>query len=205
MKTDISQKRGTFIGKVHSLMQEFHFARKDVLMKLVTTYTTSFYGSPLWDPLSADCDRIYKSWNVTIRNIFGVDRTTHRYLIEPLSKSIHPKVMLLSRLVGFYRAQLKSPKLTIQFLIRIAESDQRTILGRTLNFICVGCGLKPDEIHKLTPHMVKTRMSYMKIPENEKWRIPMIDEILNLRNESAVIPGFTLSELEAMLYNLCTS
>ena len=100
---------------------------------------------------------------------------------------------------------MKSPKLTIQFLIRIAESDQRTILGRTLNFICVGCGLKPDEIHKLTPHMVKTRMSYMKIPENEKWRIPMIDEILNLRNESAVIPGFTVSELEAMLYNLCTS
>ena len=74
---------------------------------------------------SAYCDRIYRSWNVAIRNIYGVDRTTHRYLIEPLSKSLHPKVMLLSRLVGFYKAQLKSPKMTVRFLIKIAENDTR--------------------------------------------------------------------------------
>ena len=205
MKTDISLKRGKFIGKVHSLMQEFHYASKDVMMKLVDTYTTSFYGSPLWDPLSADCDRIYRSWNVAIRNIYGVDRTTHRYLIEPLSKSLHPKIMLLSRLVGFYKAQLKSPKMTIQFLIKIAEKDHRTILGRTLDFIRVKCGLKANEIDKLTPLMVKRKMSYMKIPEQEQWRVPMIDELLSLRDGSGIIPGFYLSEVEAMLFNLCCS
>ena len=69
MKADLALKRGKFVGKVHSLMQEFHFARKDVLMKLINTYTTSFYGSPLWDPLSTDCDRLYRCWNVTIRNL----------------------------------------------------------------------------------------------------------------------------------------
>ena len=50
MRADISLKRGKFVGKIHSLMQELHFASKDVLMKLVNTYTTSFYGSSLWDP-----------------------------------------------------------------------------------------------------------------------------------------------------------
>ena len=101
----------------------------------VITYTTSFYGSPLWDLMSADCDRIFRSWNVAIRNLLGVDRRTHRYMIEPLSQSLHPKVMLLSRLVGFYKAQSKSPKMSIRFLIGISENDQRTNLGKTLEYI----------------------------------------------------------------------
>ena len=205
MKSDISLKRGKFIGKVHSLMQEFHFASKDVLMKLIDTYTTSFCGSPLWDPLSADCDRIYRSWNVTIRNIFGVDRTTHRYLIEPLSKSLHPKVMLLSRLDGFYKAQLKSPKMTVRFLIKIAENDKRTVLGRTLDFLCVKCGLKATEVDKLIPHMVKSKMDYMEIPKHEQWRIPMIEEVLRIREGSGYIPGFTSTEVDEILLNICCS
>ena len=47
MKADISLKKGKFVGKIHSMMQEFHYANKAVLMKLVNMNTTSFYGSPL--------------------------------------------------------------------------------------------------------------------------------------------------------------
>ena len=114
MKTDISLKRGKFIGKIHSITQEFHFAREEVLIKLLNTYTTSFYGSPLWDPLSNSCEKIYSSWNVTMRNVLNVDRTTHRYLIEPLSNTLHPKIMLISRMIGFYKSQLESPKFCIR-------------------------------------------------------------------------------------------
>ena len=47
MKTDLTIKRGQFIGKVNALLQEFHYASYHVLLKLLGTYTTSFYGSPL--------------------------------------------------------------------------------------------------------------------------------------------------------------
>ena len=101
MKIDCTLKRGRFIGKTNSLLQEFHFVKKEVLMKILNIYTTSFYGSGLWDLYSREVDRLYKAWNVTIRKALSIPNTTHRYLIEPLSGCIHPKVMLASRLTKF--------------------------------------------------------------------------------------------------------
>ena len=123
MKSDIALKRGRFIGKINSILQEFHFAHESVLIKLLNIYSTSFYGSQLWDPLSNSCDRIYRSWNVAMRNVLNLDRKTHRYMIEPLSDCIHPKIMLLSRMVAFYKMQLDSPKFCIRYLIKLAEKD----------------------------------------------------------------------------------
>ena len=94
MKRDTAVKRGKFIGKVNSLLQEFHYTDPAVVIKLLKVYCTSFYGSSLWDIYSADVDRLYKSWNVSVRNIFNVPFTTHRYLIEPLSDCPHPKTMI---------------------------------------------------------------------------------------------------------------
>ena len=169
-------KRGKFVGKIHSLMQEFHFASESLRMKLLNTYTTSFYGSPLWDPLSGECDRIYRCWNVAVRKLFGVDRKTHRFLIEPLSESIHPKVILLSRMVGFYKAQIESPKFCVRFLVRLSEGDKRTVLGKTLDHLRTACGLAHDETMKLTPSLIKRSLKYMELPEDEKWRVPLLKE-----------------------------
>ena len=44
---DFCMKRGDFIGRVHSILQEFHFANPLVKMRMFSIYTTSFYGSCL--------------------------------------------------------------------------------------------------------------------------------------------------------------
>ena len=136
MKIDLGQKRGKFIGKVLSLLQELSFVDSDVFVKLLNIYTTSFYGSSLWDIFSTDCERLYKSWNVTIRQVFGVDRCTHRYLIETISNSMHPKVMLSSRYVAFYRSISKSTKFPVRLLARFFKADKITVLGKTLETLC---------------------------------------------------------------------
>ena len=91
MKIDCTIKRGRYIGKVNSLLQEFHFVSPKVKMKLMTIFATSFYGSCLWDLQSSECDRIFKSWNVTVRNVFGVTPTSHKYLVEPLAGTPHAR------------------------------------------------------------------------------------------------------------------
>ena len=63
----------------------------------------SLYASSLWDLYSNDAEKIYKSWNVTVRNVFSLDRKTHCRLIEPLSGCFHLKTALLSRYVKFYQ------------------------------------------------------------------------------------------------------
>ena len=53
MKVDLSQKRGTFIGRMNSLLQEFHYVDPDVLIKIINIFNTSYYGSSLWDIFSS--------------------------------------------------------------------------------------------------------------------------------------------------------
>ena len=45
MKLDIGNKRGKFIGKVTSILQEFHYVDPEILTKIMNIFTTSFYGS----------------------------------------------------------------------------------------------------------------------------------------------------------------
>ena len=49
MKKDITTKKGQFIGKIISLLQEFHYDTSDIVMKIINIYAVSFVGSCLWD------------------------------------------------------------------------------------------------------------------------------------------------------------
>ena len=68
LQTDCVLQMGRFIGKVSSLLKEFHFVDHSTFVKLLRVYATSFYGSNIWDLYSEEVERIYKSWNVTTRS-----------------------------------------------------------------------------------------------------------------------------------------
>ena len=133
MKHDIAVKRGKFIGKLNSLLQEFHFAEPEVFMKLLNFYCSTFYGSNLWNLYSAEVDKIFKSWNVTVRNVSNLPFTTHRYVIEPKSSCMHPKVMLASCYITFIDSLRSSHKLNVKFLVDLVKDDNRTLTGKTLS------------------------------------------------------------------------
>ena len=114
MKVDIALKRGAFIGKVNSLLQEFHAVSPEVFIKILNVYATSLYGSNTWDILSTDCEKLYNSYNVTIRNALHIDRCTHRYLIQPLSGNPHLKVMLASWYASFFQSLVVIRKMAIK-------------------------------------------------------------------------------------------
>ena len=205
MKSDIAQKRGKFIGKVNSLMQEFHYASTSVMMKLINVYTTSYYGSPLWDLCSADCNRIYSSWNVTVRNILHLERTTHRYMIEPLSGCMHPKVMLASRYVGFYHGLVNSNKFSVRYLARLAERDMRTVMGKTLNYILEQCNMDSSQLSQLSSSVVKSNLKYNEATEDTKWRVELALELGKVRDGEVEVEGFTSKEIDVMLAHVCTT
>ena len=85
MNIDISTKRGSFIGKVTSIFQEFHYAASNVLIKLISTNACNIYDSNLWDLFSPDSQKLFNSYNVMVRHVFKLPRTTHRNLLETLT------------------------------------------------------------------------------------------------------------------------
>ena len=135
----------------------------------------------------------------------NLDRKTHRYMIEPLSDCIHPKIMLLCRMVAFYKMQLDSPKFCIRYLIKLAEKDMRTIIGKTLSYVAVNCGNLDTENHKLNPGMIKRRMKYIETSNEDQWQVILAFELKLLRDEELTLEGFTDQEVEELLTYACLS
>ena len=199
MTRDCSIKRAKFIGKLNSLSQEFHYVEPETYMKILNIYSTSFYGSGLWNIFGDNCERLYKAWNVSVRIAFNVDRTTHRYLIESISGSLHPKVMLASRFSKFHQSMKSSDKLCNRLLASLFEGDHRTVFGKTLSKIADHCDCAMEQ---LSPSLVKRRMRYHDPPDTEVWRLPIARELTSSRLK---IPGFSNDELKKILHHICTT
>ena len=200
MKVDLSMKRGQFIGKVNSLLQEFHSVDPVVSVKILNIYTTSFYGSGLWDLQSAGCERLLKAWNVAIRHALSLPVTAHRYLIESLSGCLHPKTMLASRLVKFNATLLSSRKTSVQFLARLCDNDFRTVMGKNMGSI------RADLLGEaVTAGSVKKNLKYFPVPDDESWRVQAIKELLAVRAGQATLSQFEYEDISDMINILSTT
>jgi len=201
MKRDISIKRAKFISKINSLNQEFHFSSPAFVVKLYKIYACSFHGSCSWDLYSDSVNKLYTSWNIAIRILFELPRNTHRYFIEPISECNHLKTMLCSRFVNFYANLCKSTKHSIRLLTALCKDNLRTTLGNNLHNITLDC---LTSVKSLTKTIVKNNMKYFDIPEENRWRIEFVKEILNLKIDQLQIEGFHDDELNEIINFLCT-
>ena len=206
MKLDIALKRGQMIGKINSLLQEFHFLDPKLILKLIMIYATSLPGSCLWNLLSPDSERVFTSWNVTIRNVFKLDRRTHRSLIEPLSEQNHLKTALFSRFLTFYKSLINCKKLSIRYLCQIVSSDKHSQMGKILTYISKSCLTAREDVESLSKTEVKRKFCYYAIDESEKWREIVARELLQARqNKQLEIPGFDNAEIETLFNFICTN
>ena len=202
MKRDMQIKRGKFIGKVNALLQELHFCTPETLMKMINIYCTSFYGSGLWNLTSPECERLFKAWNVTIRKVWGLPNTTHRYLIEPISAVMHPKVMLARRYTSFVSSLLSSPKFAVRLMAHSSCNDLRTVMGKCLLYISRECGYRCWTEGVLKPIVIKKYMKYFPVPDDQQWRVGLIQELLT---EDLQVEGFADSEIKEMVDYLCVN
>ena len=160
-------KRGCFIGRVNSLLQEFHNISPKLQIQLINSFATSLYGSSLWDLYSVECEKLFKTWNTTIRNVLKIYWATHRQFIETLSEFPHLKVALLSWYINFYHSLKTCPQFSIRYLTQIMNNNKQSHMRKTLNLI----------VRKLTfyrivlttkANMVKSRIKYPCLLENEE-------------------------------------
>ena len=201
MKADCLSKRGKFIGKVNSLLQEFHYVEPEVMVRLLNIYTTSYYGSVLWDLYSPEVTKIYSSWNVTMRKIFRLPWTTHRYLIEPISCTRHPKTMLTGRMMKFMESLRTSSKSSVRYLVNSVVDDRRTLVGRTVSRIAKECDISRGSLTSRDGYKVK----YFGIPAENEWKVSILLELLKARNGCIAIPEMGMDEISMMIDDICTN
>ena len=164
---DIMEKRAQYIVKINELRQEFHFADPSLIAKLNGIYNTHFYGAPLWDLFSNETMKVVGAWNTSHRILFQLPRTTHRYLIEPLSKRPHIMISIWKRFHKFCSSIASSKKFTLRHIYHLIKNGCRTTTGKNLRNI-----------------MLRTNADtapYYVIPDGEIWRVPLIREVLDIK------------------------
>ena len=176
-----------------------------ILTRLVLTYATSFYASGLWNLLSKECEKLYTSWNVTIRQIFNISRRSRRYLIEPVSLCQHLKTSLAARFVTFVDSLINSNKFSVRFLARLCQADKRTVVGKTMGMLLDTCGLDESMANDLTASHIKRCLKYSNISIGEEWRVCLVRELIDVRDGQFDVQGFSKGEIETLLETVCES
>ena len=142
---------------------------------------------------------------MTIRLVYNLDRCRDRYQIEPVSQCLHPKVMIASRYVTFYKSMVKSEKFGVRFLAKLNERDLRTVLGRTLKSLISQCGLEESRLEDLCASTVKRKCAYFSVPENKKWELPILQEFIRIRDGNLLLENMGQENINEMIEHLCTS
>ena len=101
--------------------------------------------------------------------------------------------------MSFYETIEASSKLCIRFLFNLCKNNLNTVLGRNLFSIANDCFVNPD----LSKMLVKKQIKYDDVPMEHEWKVPVLQELLNLRMNSLYDEGFDDYVITEMINMLC--
>ena len=202
MKQDMKVKRAAFIGKNNELNQEFWFCHPLTKLKLNMIYNFHFTGSPLWDLFSREAIMFENTWNTSVRIMFDIPLQTHKYFIEPLSKTKHLKKVLLRRFISFIKQIENSTKNSTKELLYFIKSDTRSTTGSNLRNLLLLTD--KNNINELGMDDIE-KIEYCSIKKEDAWKVHFVNEITDIKFGQLELENFTKEELNEILVHLCTS
>ena len=132
--------------------------------------------------------------------ILKIPPLTHNYLIESLSNCFHVKVMLAARFIQFHESLQNNKKSIVRFLCSMCINNRRTIHGRNFFKLQRHLNCKPEE---LSNYFIKDNMKYKPLPDEEQWRVPLILNLLEIRNKTMSLDAFDSKEINKTIEQTC--
>ena len=133
--TDVTHKRCDFIGYFNKLMSNFVFIQPAILSNLFKTYCCSYYGSIPWHYNSHGFDKYCIQWNKSVRKIFSLPNTAHRWLLCPLMGQYHIKYQLYMKDIKLlYNMNMFVNNTIVQECLHNAMYNANTVIGYKLAF-----------------------------------------------------------------------
>ena len=178
---DTQIKWARYIERNVELNQEFPFSHPVVKCKLNRIYNSSFPGSVLYDLTSDPVKCLVNSWSTSVRQMWNLPVTAHRYLLEPLSGE-HAFSMIITRFVKFLQKVQKSEKLAVQFMLAKVICNVRSVTGNNVRYI-QGLSENFSDILKISPKSLKRKLSYFPIDMIDQWRVDLIREVTDIKSD----------------------
>ena len=200
MKSDLLCKRGMLFDSVHKIQQQFGYCHPDLVMKLIGIYSTSLYGSPLWEYYSPEYMKLTRSWNIVTKMVWNLPFATHTRFLESLSPMPHIGSALEGRYLGFLEGLTKTNKPFLSLLFNSCKLDMCSVTGRNIDILMSNhekrnlCSLLQAR------HDLGRRRRYS-IAEGEKWKTDMIRELALV----IIALDFMEEDAQTILEFICTS
>ena len=120
---DTKVKLAKYVDRCNSLNQEFHYAHPFTKVKLNNIYNSHYTGSQLWDLGSREMEKLVSTYNKSVKIMFNLPWSTHRYFIEPLSQEPHVLKQLYKRNLTFISKIKNSGKTPLKTLLNLSKND----------------------------------------------------------------------------------
>ena len=197
MDQDITEKRAMYVAKNNELAQEFYFAHYKTKIWVNNVFNTSFYSSPLWGIFTKNYRKLERSWNVSQRIMLNLPRTTHRYFLEPLTKTMHVTKSVKKRFINFINKIREGKKKVLRNVLQEIEKDCRSTTGRNIRKILLDHNALELSDIDVNKH------PYKEVKDSNIWKIGMMDEILAIKSGSHQLDGFAKKEVDVICEFLC--
>ena len=109
---------------------------------------------------------------------------------------------VLSRYPAFYRKLLQSPSKEVRVLARMVSDDPRSSTCTNLRYLQNMTGLAAPEFYSSA--RIKMELPTKQVPEAERWRLGLLDNLLKLKKERFMKVEDSKS-ICAMIDSLCST
>ena len=108
---------------------------------------------------------------------------------------------LIGNFLNFIKQVRNSPKQVLRQLYSVTKNDVRSTTGSNLRNILLLTDL--SNIDDLQPSTV-SKIKYKDMLDRDKWRIPLIKEVMDMKYCNTFPEGWTQEEMDEILEIACT-
>ena len=186
MDHDTEIKNAKFINSAVEIRQTFKAAAPSEQVKSLKIYSSSFYGSNLWDLGGSKAKKVYSSWNTSVKLAWGLPQQTRTYFLQQLLYCgfSSARVDILSRFVTFFHGLLASASYEVQVLSRLFARDRKSVTGKNLALIRELTGLNPWSASLGSIRSALISQEKVEVPPTDIWRLPYLVSLLSQRNHA---------------------
>ena len=186
MDQDTAVKRAKFIQSSSEIRELFKFAAPQEILKSLKIYSSSFYGSNLWDLGGNKANQVYNAWNTTVKLVWGCPQQTRTYFVQRLLSCgfSSARTDLLSRFANFFHGRRGSASLEVRILVRLLARDLQSITGKNLHMIKELTKLNPWDTPLAQISAALAEEEVVELAEVDAWRLPYLVTLLRNRGEA---------------------
>jgi hypothetical protein len=167
------------------IRETFKSAAPSEVLKALSVYCSSFYGSCLWDLGGDKAKQLYTAWNTSVKLVWGLPQQTRTYFLQQLisCRFSSAKVDILIHFVKFFHVQC-SASYQVQVISRLLSRDMLSVTGKNLRLVQEMTQLNPFTASRARLRAALEVGELVDIPPLYQWRLPYLSSLLSQRGEA---------------------